>query len=215
MSKFKVGDKVWIDKTPYPINMPKGIMGEVVEILSSNAYGVINPYNKLNEFPWAFMENQLKAIEPEKAKPTIIHLSNAKIVINKPYVIVTDGKHTGKAKCNPDDVWSVETGLELAVKRYKTEMKYFTGGWGSPKPKAIKERFPIGINVSIYRKSDKPWIGFQINDIAKVIGYTSSWEYGTLLKCAREGNIQMVNPDDVDVVITRTYPNIEPAPKLL
>lgn len=68
--------------------------------------------------------NDIDAPVELKAKPTVIKLPNAKIVLNPPYTIYTDGKVTGKAKCNPAEEYKAEVGLQLAVERYskaKTE----------------------------------------------------------------------------------------------
>ena len=67
--------------------------------------------------------------EMNKPKPTVIKLPNGhKIVFNAPYTIYTDGKATGKAKCNPAEQYKSEVGLKLAVERYYIAKKVHVEG---------------------------------------------------------------------------------------
>ena len=122
MNEFKKGDKVRMIK-PQGYTFDRiGITGVVDEAMGNSVFVLLD---SVKERPpigrgWIYGREVWEKVEEKKDSVTVIRLLNGhKIVINKPYVIYTDGENTGKAKCNPADEFKTEIGLELAVERYK------------------------------------------------------------------------------------------------
>lgn len=123
MINFKVGDTVKVIEklastdTPYMNKCYKisRIQKAYLEYYDFYLEGIDSDY--------PFSKDQLELVESAKqiksGKPTIIHVAGVKIVFNYPYTIVTTGRFTGKAKCNPEDQWDAEIGLQLAAERYE------------------------------------------------------------------------------------------------
>jgi hypothetical protein len=70
-----------------------------------------------------FMCNQNIISYTINPAPQIIKFNGLKIVYNPPYTIVTDGKFTGKAKCNPADEYDPVEGLRIAAERFEEAKK--------------------------------------------------------------------------------------------
>lgn len=95
----------------------EGENGDIV-ILNDSADGHSFSTNR-DEADYRHWFNEVPMLHDKASKATVIKIpGNLKIVFNKPYTIFTDGKITGKAKCNPAEEYSAEIGLKLAVDRY-------------------------------------------------------------------------------------------------
>lgn len=209
MDKFKVGDKVRVIKSAWKNAEERhGKEGIVTRIMRNNAVTVKLGTDTTN---WFYSTSCLELITEEPSKPTIIKLpNNHKIVINKPYTIYTDGKVTGKAKCNPEDEWNTEVGIQVAIVRYKTNRQLEDllesvkplSSYINPlnlQPKTIQERFPIGSKVEMVKKSGNPWTTYEIGTVATVTGYSHFREIETVY-CDYDEYHQVINPDDLRLI---------------
>ena len=120
--KFKVGDKVRINRNARKDFVPEkyiGVEGEIVEKEISN-FLVIVPKR---DAPLMVTEKAIDLICPEKI---IIYRNGAEVVAKN----TTTGK-TGVARCNPADEFDFNIGAKLAFERLTNpepeKPKYYTG----------------------------------------------------------------------------------------
>lgn len=153
MNKFKVGDLVRGTASRYSITNENMTKGKVVKVNStSDRLGVIVLEHKIK----GFEGERLFYVDAERfelvveSKPRIIKVGKAKFIFNPPYTIVTDGTHTGKAKCNPADEYDPITGLEIAKKRFE-EAKFpdKSGELLKEVKKLVKPEFRVGDRVEM------------------------------------------------------------------
>ena len=218
MNKFKVGDLVRGISDRYSMTSKKMTKGEVVRILDDSSIEV-----RILEHEWSNDRSSLYPVLAERfeliaepkleSKPRIIKVGKAKFIFNPPYTIVTDGTHTGKAKCNPSEEYDPITGLEIAKKRFE-EAKFpdKSGELLKEVKKLVKPEFRVGDEVEI---TGGWYHNFKIGDVGVIIGLhgiidnTYEIKVGTLDQSIKIEDFKLVEKlkvgDRVEMINTRGY----------
>lgn len=120
--KFKVGDKVRINRNARKNFVPKRYIGVEGEIVETETWHFLVKVPK-RDLPLMVTEKAIDLIRPEKI---IIYCNGAEVVAKN----TATGK-TGVAKCNPADEFDFNTGAKLAFERLTNpepvKPKYYTG----------------------------------------------------------------------------------------
>ena len=120
--KFKVGDKVRINRNAHIEFVPKKYIGVEGEIVKADTWHFLVKVPK-RDLPLMVTE---KAIDLIRTKKIIIYRNGAEVVAKN----TSTGK-TGVAKCNPADEFDFNTGAKLAFERLTNpepeKPKYYTG----------------------------------------------------------------------------------------
>lgn len=120
--KFKVGDKVRINRNAHIEFVPKKYIGVEGEIVKADTWHFLVKVPK-RDLPLMVTEKAIDLIRPEKI---IIYRNGAEVVAKN----TSTGK-TGVAKCNPADEFDFNTGAKLAFERLTNpepeKPKYYTG----------------------------------------------------------------------------------------
>lgn len=120
--KFKVGDKVRINRNARKNSVPRRYIGVEGEIVETGTWRLLVKVPK-RDLPLVVTEKAIDLIRPEKI---IIYRNGAEVVAKN----TATGK-TGVAKCNPADEFDFNTGAKLAFERLTNpepeKPKYYTG----------------------------------------------------------------------------------------
>ena len=120
--KFKVGDKVRINRNAHIEFVPKKYIGVEGEIVKADTWHFLVKVPK-RDLPLMVTEKAIDLIRPEKI---IIYCNGAEVVAKN----TATGK-TGVARCNPADEFDFNIGAKLAFERLTNpepeKPKYYTG----------------------------------------------------------------------------------------
>lgn len=120
--KFKVGDKVRINRNARKNFVPKRYIGVEGEIVETETWHFLVKVPK-RDLPLMVTEKAIDLIRPEKI---IIYCNGAEVVAKN----TATGK-TGVARCNPADEFDFNIGAKLAFERLTNpepvKPKYYTG----------------------------------------------------------------------------------------
>lgn len=120
--KFKVGDKVRINRNARKNFVPEKYIGVEGEIVEADTWYFLVKVPK-RDLPLMVTEKAIDLIRPEKI---IIYCNGAEVVAKN----TATGK-TGVARCNPADEFDFNTGAKLAFERLinpePEKPKYYTG----------------------------------------------------------------------------------------
>ena len=120
--KFKVGDKVRINRNARKNFVPKRYIGVEGEIVETETWHFLVKVPK-RDLPLMVTEKAIDLIRPEKI---IIYCNGAEVVAKN----TSTGK-TGVARCNPADEFDFNTGAKLAFERLinpePEKPKYYSG----------------------------------------------------------------------------------------
>ena len=215
MNKFKVGDKVKGTNSLYTMTDERMAEGVVTYVFDDNFIRVMILKHEVKEFTGRSYSVEAKYFKPMEQKPAtrIIKVGKAKFIFNPPYTIVTDGTHTGKAKCNPAEEYDPITGLEIAKKRFE-EAKFpdKSGELLKEVEKAVEPEFKVGDEVEIVGSNYHQFKNGSIGVIKAVTAWKSfivsvdgmeQFIHPAELKLIKEEKLKV--GDRVEMIKTRGY----------